>query len=274
MGSAFLVSRKIILFEGGFLMADIKKTTPIMVTQTELIESRGWTKTLIKKFLDQPLRKRNLYGRNSYSYLWELNQIENVEKTYEFKREFEKAERRKASARKAAEVRKIAEQKAAEEKKTLEELEFVNKKENYLKIAKKCVDNCKITIIEDDKQLTIMASKHLYELGQKKREDYDFDYDPLKYRGYLQCPQTPYYHELTPEENDARIIVNFIRHQLTTFGDCPYDTVMNYLTREESGEEAYSFLKTSVLNMIAEAYPLYEKECNRQYRMAIHRIYS
>lgn len=77
---------------------------PAMITQTNLIQSRGWTKTLISRFAARPdcEAENPHYKCAAPMKLYSLKRILKIEKRVRFRREFERAQARKAAAAKAA----------------------------------------------------------------------------------------------------------------------------------------------------------------------------
>ena len=57
----------------------------------------------------------------------------------------------------------------------------------------------------------------------------------------------------------SRIMVNYIRHNLTS-----YEDLLEELRGKEGKYEAYTKLKNKILEKIAEVYPELKEECNRQ----------
>ena len=70
-----------------------------MITQSRIIEEYGWTKSLISKFLPDPVLKANPHYRKAAPMrLWDEDTVKQVMTTSEFQDAMEKANKRKKSA--------------------------------------------------------------------------------------------------------------------------------------------------------------------------------
>ena len=77
-----------------------------MITQSRIIEEYGWTKSLISKFLPDPVLKANPHYRKAAPMrLWDEDTVKQVMTTSEFQDAVEKANKRKKSASKAVETK-------------------------------------------------------------------------------------------------------------------------------------------------------------------------
>lgn len=77
-----------------------------MITQSRIIEEYGWTKSLISKFLPDPVLKANPHYRKAAPMrLWDEDTVKQVMTTSEFQDAMEKANKRKKSASKAVETK-------------------------------------------------------------------------------------------------------------------------------------------------------------------------
>lgn len=85
------------LTEEDFKVPDI----PRQMNQTQLIEKYGLTYSLIKKFLPEPILRRNPYYKKAPPQkYWNRKEVERIMETAEFQREFAMTQRRKASQQK------------------------------------------------------------------------------------------------------------------------------------------------------------------------------
>lgn len=75
------------------------------ITQSELLE-KGWTKKLIAEFLGEPELKVNPYYKSGHPMkLWPKEEIEQVQNSSDFQKAFDKAQKRKDSAKKAVQTK-------------------------------------------------------------------------------------------------------------------------------------------------------------------------
>ena len=69
---------------------------PKMITQSRIIGEYGWTKSLINKFLPDPILKRNPhYSKAAPMRLWEEDTVKKVMETEEFQKAMKKASKRR-----------------------------------------------------------------------------------------------------------------------------------------------------------------------------------
>ena len=77
-----------------------------MINQTEIINEYGWTKSMIGKFLPEPVLKPNPFYRTaSPQKLWDRSVVEQAMESNDFKTAFEKAQKRKAAGKAAAQTK-------------------------------------------------------------------------------------------------------------------------------------------------------------------------
>lgn len=204
----------------------IEKTSkPIMITQSKIISDYGWTKSLINKFLPEPTLKKNpYYSCAAPMKMWDEKTVKSIMETPEFQADMQKVIKRKKSAKAAV--------------------------------------NTKICKMNDDAEhfIASISIKILPDDELKKRT-------LRKKQEWYQCH--PYYDEWgnpvyrTVREADEytldRWIVNYIRHNLVD-----YDEFLYKIFGKVGSIEAYPRIKTAVLKKIANVYPQYKDECERQ----------
>jgi hypothetical protein len=198
--------------------------SPNWVNQSVLIQQFGWTRTMISKFLPAPKLETNPRYRSAPDM--KLWRIEDVEAA--MARDDFKEATEKAKARKATG------RKGAETKRQKLEAE-VDKK----------IKNIRVMSM-DEKSLrgsALAAKQRWYDYVAAERGGDPFDSVAAD----------------ADEETIRRWIVNYIRHELT---DYDYDLCH---TKGRTGcHEQYGRYRDAVLDKIAEAYPNYAEECQRQ----------
>ena len=146
------------------------------------LKERGWTKKLIDTFLQYPdkIETNPVYKSAKPMKLYSLDRVKKAERRKKFKEEFEKAKKRKASARKGVETR------------VSNLLDWIDSIE------------IKIPLIDQDKLIDI-ACKSYNEWQEYKAElrDYECDY---------KCAAKD-----SDPEFIARICRNYLRHQCTSY---------------------------------------------------------
>ena len=183
-----------------------------MITQSRIIEEYGWTKSLISKFLPDPVLKANPHYRKAAPMrLWDEDTVKQVMTTSEFQDAMEKANKRKKSASKAVET----------------------KYSNMNHSVQLFIDSITIKVLSDE-ELKTKALK-------------------AKQEWYLKNAYT------ANEETINRWIVNYIRHNLVS-----YDNFLGSIDGKVGSVEAYPEVKIAVLEKIANTYPKYKDECERQ----------
>jgi hypothetical protein len=75
------------------------------VTKTELIQERGWTRTLIERFLPRPdaTRENPHHPRGACMKLYDMNRVERVEELTSFRKMLASVNRRRRRGRTDAE---------------------------------------------------------------------------------------------------------------------------------------------------------------------------
>ena len=196
-----------------------------MITQTRIISEYGWTKNLISKFLPEPVLVKNPHYRSSAPMkLWKLSRVTEIMETEEFKAAMEKCKKRKDAAGKAVSTKR-----------------------------KKVEDA--VTSYINAIQVSVLPDDELVEKTLKAKQDwYDRHQDPEDYG------QENYRIARTADrEIVERWVVNYIRHNLVS-----YDLFLSRISGQVGSVAAYPEVKEAVLKKIAEAYPAYKMECDRQ----------
>ena len=197
-----------------------------LITQSMVLEM-GFTKTMIKKLLPEPIEKENPYYKcASPMKLYDKAVVLAIMETEPYKEEWDKALKRKESANKAVKT----------------------KKDSLLTLINEISKSINVELV-DDKELVEQAINS-YKNHQMEIAMWHEDYE----RMFEIEQQTDY-----PIEFIRRIVVNHIRHNLTT-----YDDELELLYNKVGKAEAYKILKNAVLNKIADKYPKYAQECKNQ----------
>lgn len=188
------------------------------------LKKRGWTDSIIKKMnLTPDLLKQNpFYKKAPQMKLYLMKSIEELENTEQFIKLIEKSAKRKKSAIKSTETK-------------------TDKIISY-------VDSLKITIPKISSE------------GLKKNAIANYN-DFESYKSAWDKNYEPNYYEPNDYDSDflARIQVNYIRHQLTS-----YDKELKGIFGKTGKYKAYKILKNRVLDEIAKQYPILKKECQKQ----------
>ena len=195
-----------------------------MVAQTTII-GMGWTKTMITKFLPEPILKDNPHYKNAAPMkLWRKNDVMEIMQTPEFIEAMEKAAKRKEAAGKAKQTKK---------KKLSDEME-------------KVIASLSVRIIPEKNLIknTIRAKNEWYKFNASLRND------------WLDCEVTA---GGVNEDTLKRWVVNYIRHNLIN-----YDAALELMDGRVGKYDVYPEFKRAVLMKISEAYPTYAAECQRQ----------
>lgn len=195
---------------------------PSQLTQTQLLEM-GWTKNMIKTLLPPPtLRPNPMYKKAAPMKLWDEMDVKSIMETDAFTVEKVRAERRRLASQKA----------------------FLTKTDNLRNEIAKAIQTISVVIIPEDR---------LYRQTLKSKQSwYDSSYLSYNNREY-RCAAS------ADKNTIERWIVNYIRHELTT-----YDSGLNLLNNKTGKFEIYPELRNAILLKIAEAYPLHKDECFRQ----------
>lgn len=150
-----------------------------MLSQSKLLEM-GWTKTLIRNFLPEPVLKTNpTYKCAASMKLWQKEKILSTMQTPEFKSALEKSSVRKKAA-----------------------LQAVNtKRENLKELAKEFASNINVKHLEDD----VLVHNAIANAYQWYLMHHEFGY--LKMKDFRDADK----------ETVNRWVVNYIRHKLTRY---------------------------------------------------------
>lgn len=198
-----------------------------MITQSTIINTYGWTKSLISKFLPEPTLAQNPYYRNAAPMrLWKEEDVKKVMLTPEFQDAMEKTKKRKKSAAKAVNTKKAI----LEE----EKIDFLN--------------SIHIEVLPDNllRKKALESKQKWYEINQ------------LEQYGYSNSSDIP--NVYTADKNTVnRWIVNYIRHNLVQ-----YDNFLERIYGKVGVQDTYIDTKIFILEKIADTYPKYSKECQRQ----------
>ena len=218
---------------------------PEMITQSTVI-SMGWTKTMISKLLPPPVEKRNpYYGSAAPMKLWDKAKVEAAMQTEDYVNEYAKAQKRKKSAQKATATR----------------AERLTEKMN------KMGDTILVGIMDDEELVQTVLKEKEWQIKAKMENEWEY-----MYRRGLHGSDELYEYESLSDEIDYyefhmpskevldRWVVNYIRHNLI---DYDY-TIRRSLYGKTGKDEAYISFKKAVLRRIAETYPKYFDECQRQ----------
>lgn len=193
------------------------------------LKERSWTESLIKKYLKNET-PREFPGRyrKQPQKCYLISVVENIEKLDEFKEDLEKSKKRSIAAMMGAETRK----------------------DKNLDILYSHLDSIQIEVWKDKKLVreALQSKRNWYECtGQY---DYGTDINSV---------------------DDAtlnRWVVNFIRHNLTS-----YDDYLDEIVSGKTGaSDMYDILKDEVLERIGEKYPKYKNECLRQIKASWDRF--
>lgn len=194
-------------------------------TQSDIL-ALGWTKKLINDYLPDPvLRKNPFYSSAAPMKTWNKDDVFRIMEQEDFKAAFAKAQKRKESASRAA-------SKAVE-----------TKKQNLLKNTEAFVNSITIRVIDDEK-LIKKAKRNAYDEYCLKHPDMYVEYS---------------YYAHAEETDVNRWVVNYIRHQLTS-----YDERLFTFRGKVGKEDAAVLLRELILERIAEVYPKYKEECKDQ----------
>ena len=205
-------------------MPQVKQTTEKMIAQTTIIEM-GWTKTLIAKFLPEPTLKPNPYYKKAAPMkLWRESDVMEIMQTSEFIEAMEKAAKRKAAAEKAVQTKVNI---------LAQEMERVTASLNVKIVPEESLANRAI------------SAKNLWN-EEKANMRNDWFYCPI----------------IASDVDKAtldRWVVNYIRHHLVK-----YDKALGRMDGRVGKYDIYPDMKKAVLRKIAEVYPSYAEECQRQ----------
>lgn len=219
-----------------------KEAKAEMITQSTILDM-GWTKSMIVKLLPEPILKPNPHYRCAAPMkLWIKQDVLNEMETEDFKKELEKANRRKASSQKSKNTKTI------------------NLKGKMQQIA----DSITVTVLPTEKleEETLKSQESRICEQLFLRAEYLGRHYEDNYEEYQQCldeMENFKIHRPNDGETMQRWIVNYIRHNLVD-----YDRKLDLLKGKTGKDEAYCLFKEEILKKIADAYPCYAEECNRQ----------
>lgn len=213
----------------------MKSNKPEMICQGTLI-SLGFTKSMIAKLLPEPELVTNPHYKCAAPMkLWEKSVALAVMDSPEYSKLATKAATRKAAGKKAYQSR------------------IFNLQQQMIEFAN-AID---LQALSDGELREKMQSSRIryYQTIEESCERYgDMDYD---YDRFSIDPEA--YVKNADEETTQRWIVNYIRHELID-----YDRIAYSLRGKIGGSYGYVALKLSILNKIAEVYPKYSEECEKQ----------
>lgn len=199
-----------------------------MLTQAALLK-RGWTKKLIEAFLPEPTRKKNpMFASAAPLKLWPVAQIEAAEATEEYQVALAKVNVQRGYAKKSIET----------------------KRQKLLDQVQEILDQVEVPVV-DQKELesTVLREKQAW---------YELQNDPLYY-----CMPA----WTAERETIDRWTVNYIRHELVKCRGKKryvYDKTLGKIKGSVGIDDAYALLHNAILDRIAEVYPMYANECERQ----------
>lgn len=185
-----------------------------MITQSRIIEEYGWTKSLISKFLPDPVLKANPHYRKAAPMrLWDEDTVKQVMTTSEFQDSMEKANKRKKSASKAVET----------------------KYSNMNHSVQLFIDSITIKVLSDEELKTkaLKAKQEWYQCHPCSLNG-DWIDEPYMKNAYT-----------ADEETINRWIVNYIRHNLVS-----YDNFLGSIDGKVGSVEAYPEVKIAVLEKL------------------------
>lgn len=202
------------------------------VSKAALKEEFGWTDGMIRKFLPEPIRKKNpVYSGAAPMCVWSVEDVAGVMKSKNFIQAMEK----------------INKQRAAREKKTAER---VRKKEEEIdNVINSLIERVEVEQIElsQVRELAIQNKQYLYRLKRMENVDEVYCADECVIKRWM---------------------VNFLRHNCSNYDELRYE-LKNSVASDN--QEAYLQLKDAVLNTIAGMYPELSEECFVQHeRTSFH----
>lgn len=157
-----------------------KQPKPKMITQSRIIGEYGWTKSLINKFLPEPILRKNPHYRSAAPMkVWDEEIVKQVMKTSDFQNAMKKASKRKIAADKA----------------------IATKRNNIFNRTEQFINAITITVLPENelKKRTLHAKQcwydcHSYGADYFEKDAYTADDDTIN-----------------------RWIVNYIRHNLVAY---------------------------------------------------------
>lgn len=206
-------------------MSKEKKDT--MITLSKLKSEYGLTDKLIKEFFSEPdkLVENPYYRSAAPMKLYDEKRVKRVIKTKKYMKALNEAASRKEAAAKAVKTKTD---------KTMEE-------------TRRKIEDIKVKVLH-------ISDEKLREKAVKSYNDFHYDilYGDERFINFI---SGEYADDLTKD----RWTVNYIRHELTD-----YDHDLYNMKGSVGKSEAYVMYKEAVLNKIADAYPKYREECDRQ----------
>ena len=191
------------------------------------IKGMGFTDKLIKELLPEPELKVNPhYKKAAPMKLWQITDVEAAMEDPSFKKAMETRAKRKAASKKAVKT----------------------KTENLLALVQNQITKISVSKIDID----TLRKETLSE-----KQDW-YNYLALERDCYVEsCARA------ADEDTVKRWMVNYIRHNLTH-----YDRKLMELTRTTAGKtgkhKAYLLFFEAVMGGIADVYPEFKDECDRQ----------
>lgn len=201
-----------------------KEDTRKTLTQSAIMRL-GFTKKMIETLLPEPAkREKNPYYRNAAPIkLWYEDDIRAIMESPEYQECVEKSANRKAGAKKAVATK-------------------INKCRT---IMNDIADLISVEVVPNDKLIDdAIAAKNAW-------------YAQMSSYYLCDCG----YADKSNPEYVARIVVNYVRHNLTTYDKSLYELP---LRGTPSRRDIYVEFFDIVLDKIAAAYPQYADECERQ----------
>lgn len=197
------------------------------LTKTE-VRSLGFSEKLIGMLLPEPeLRPNPHYRSAAYMQLWRRSDVEKAMKNPVFQEWIKKREKRQAAAEKAVET-KWAKLRAAMD-------EFIES----IKIEKVDIDVLRTAAIE-------------------AQQDWYYEQYYMRGKGYVKDAYS------ADEDTVKRWMVNFVRHEMTT-----YDEQLYYMKGKVGVHDMYEEIHNLILDKIAVVYPELAQECEKQKNRAV-----
>ena len=186
------------------------------------MKERGWTDKLIRDYYPTPYatKKNPVYASASPMKFYSINEVERIENLPEYKAKLDKLKEGKQKRQAAASK--------AVETKTKSTLEIVK--------------STKIGVIK-------IKNKYLLRDAIDAYNDFNCE------RGRFESIAS----KNSDKEFLDRIVVNYVRHNLTE-----YDYTLYQLVAKTGKSKAYVLLNEKIYSAIAEVYPHLKHECDRQ----------
>lgn len=210
------------------------KTLGKYIAKSTLKKERGWTDFLIAKFLPGPCKEvpNPHYRSGSPMQLYGIERVQEIESREDFQKDFLLRQPRKIAALQSA-------------KKT------VSTKTEKLKTQ---IDNIQINI--PLLPVDVIRKRAISAFNDKQRDK--------EYRAFLRDDNTefvPRFADLNSEESFLnRLCVNYLRHH----SESNYREGFYTIKGKTGCRSVYPVFKQKVLSAIAEKYPCFKAECDRQ----------